>query len=603
MKFLSQFIRALLAQMLAFISLFFILFFLGMFFVFFFISQASADFSEEMGEISNYQLSDKDHILEIDLSNIVEAPTNSESREIERFFSNLSGEDYSPGISLYNLTSLLKKAAKDDKIIAVSLDLSQGTNMGLSQISEFNRSLDLFKKSGKKVYSHAEEYSQRAYLAASAADSIFMHPMGVVGLKGFGIVSLYFKKLLTNMGISIDVWKMGKYKSAVEFLSEEKPSPASMKALQELLDDLWASFTPQLMQKSLKTKEELKNIVENRNAFLPQKALELGVINGLCDKSEYMEKFSKNYDRVDALDYLLTMELDQDHDDEQKSIALVYLNGSIIDNSDDVHSSINRNTLDILKDIEEDDDLSSVVLRINSPGGSALMSDRIWKQLERIKKDKTVIVSFSNVAASGGYYIACGADRIFTESQTITGSIGVIGLMISAEETLHGIGVYNATIQTHKNAIGTEGGLFKRISRYTYEQIDELLKDVYDKFLNRVAQGRGLDVNYVHKIGQGRVWSGKRAVDLKLADEIGGLDKALAFAAQKEGLTNYEVVEYPKKDVFNSLKSAFLSTGIQTFPLLKTGLKVSREFSQLGIDLDDLSKLSVQARMPYFQVR
>ena len=604
MKFISHFLKALFAQILAFISVFFIHLFTAIFFVYLVFSNAQDTFidHEEVKRYHAFSENEK-YLLEIDLSNIVESPINQDEN-IKQFFDELSGQDdYPVSINLHDLTQTLKRAAKDKKISAISLDLSRGTNMGFAQVAAFHRSLDDFKKSGKKIYAHAESYNQLAYLAASAADSVFVHPMGVIEIKGLAILSLHFKKLLSNLGISVDVWQMGKYKSAVEFLSDEKPSPFSIRAKQELLDDLWGTLSPQLMQKALKTKEELKEIVTKRLTFLPQKAADLGFINGLCDQTQYNKKFSKQYEKINITDYLHTNEMDDNEVDKEKSIALVYLNGSIVDESDDIHTSINRNTLEMLEDIEKNDDISGVVFRINSPGGSALLSDRVWEQIERIKKDKTVAVSMSNFAASGGYYIASGAHRIFTESQTITGSIGVIGVMLSAEEMLYDAGVYNAIVQTHQNAISTEAALVKKISRYTYQQLDELLKDIYDKFLHRVAQGRNLDVNYVHKIGQGRVWSGKKAVELKLADEIGGIDKALSFVAQKEGFTDYKVVSYPKSDVISSLKQVLLTRGIQAFPLLKAGQKISTELSQLGLNIENPSQISVQARMPHLQIQ
>lgn len=558
MKFLSNLLSAFISQMIALFVLV-VLLSIGLVSLIGSLSDMDQDIAVSLGGRKATSYKDpvaikemKNKILWVDLSEVVDAPNPELNTPMQNLLDGFFDGDQGGGISLYHLCESLDQAAKDETVSAIYIDLDKGNTLGLSQINTLHRSLNRFKKSGKKIYCYAEGYSQSDYLTASVSDSIFMHPMGSVELKGFAMQSFHLKDFLSKYRIDVSVWQQGKYKSAVEaFTTSKSPSPAKAIASRELLHDLWNSFVPQLMQRTKSSKEELIEMVSERKALLSQSALTLHVLDGLCPRDQLLQRFEKQkLSKIYISEYLYSKRTDTPSNSD-KAIALVYLSGALnnIDERDDYDNNINRGVLEMLEEIEKDEDLSGVVLRVNSPGGSALLSDLIYDRIERIKKTKTVVVSMGNYAASGGYYISANAHKIFTEPQTITGSIGVIGLMLSFGKTLEGIDINTSLIQTHKNSYYL--GSLTKPSPYTHQQIQEQVKDVYDRFLEKVSTGRNLSIDYVHKIAQGRVWSGKRAVELKLADEIGGIKEAIDFISQKGNFKNPTVVEYPKNRSFS----------------------------------------------------
>jgi protease-4 len=454
----------------------------------------------------------------------------------------------------------IEMASKDESIKGIYIRIYP-FSASIAQLEELRKALKNFKQSGKWIYVYADNYFQGDYYIASVADKIILNPQGNVLWKGLASQITFYKKALEKLDIQVQVFRHGKFKSAVEPFILDKMSDENRQQMRTLLSSVWDNILQNISESRRIPKEQLHQYANDLTIKDAESALKYKIVDVLADEKETEEllleqaKSDKKKIFVDYHDYKSKATEKYDNESNNK-IAVVYASGQIIDyvdgNTDDV--IVPSKILKTLKKLEDNENIKAVVLRVNSPGGSAFASEVIWQAIQQLKSKKPVIVSFGEVAASGGYYISCGADYIFTDHNTITGSIGVFGMLPNIQNLMQkDLGLYTDTVKT--NTYADFMSVLRPVQNREYEVIMHSIEKVYNTFLKRVSEGRKLDINYVDNIGQGRVWSGKDAVKLKLADAIGTLEDAIAYAAEKAKVTNFKVEEYPKpKDPFEQLR-------------------------------------------------
>lgn len=495
--------------------------------------------------------------------------------------------------------------AKDDEDIkGVSIN-NNFIIAGLAQTQAIRKALEDFKKSGKFIYTYGDFYMQKDYYLASVADSIFLNPVGALDFRGLSSEVLFFKDLQEKTGVKMEVIRHGKYKSAVEPFIANEMSEANRTQIKELISSLWNSMVEDISDGRNILAEDLNVIADTLGGRSPEYAKLSGLIDDIIFYDQYEQKLknavglqlSKDLNIVSLSDYVMRSNKKVDRKGKDK-IAVVFAQGEILygEGGPDVigQGIINKA---IIK-AKEDKDIKAIVLRVNSPGGSALTSDIIWREIELAKKKKPVIVSMGNVAASGGYYIAVGADKIFAEPTTVTGSIGVFGTVPNMAELAGEIGINAEQVGTNKNAV--EYSLFEPMSDDFRNLVQESVESTYDTFLQRVSQGRNISMAAADSLAQGRVWSGVDAKRLGLIDELGNLEDAIVEAAKMAELTEYGVKKFPR-----------YKSGLERFmeDLGGASAKVKQDFINDEIGAEAYSVLKqiksamqqqgVQARMPF----
>lgn len=477
---------------------------------------------------------------------------------------------------LFNLINAIDYAATDDKIKGISID-NNIIVAGVAQIQALRDALLRFKTSGKFITAYGDIYTQKDYYLSSVADTIFVNPAAIFEFKGLSTERLYYKDFEDKTGLKMEVVKLGKYKSAVEPYLLNEMSDENREQISIYLNSIWNTMKTQIATSRGLSGETVDAIAEDLLARNARLALESGLVDQIAYHDEYLNALknelgianSEDLNTISIADYAEHADLRLRIQNKSKDrIAVIYAEGEIIygdGNKDYIGQGVMN---EAIKEAREDASVKAIVLRINSPGGSALTSELIWREIELTKQVKPVIVSMGNVAASGGYYIACNADKIIAEPTTITGSIGVFGTLPNAKGFADTIGINAEQVTTHKNALTYS--FFEPLSEDQRAYLMNGIYDVYDLFTQRVADGRGMTQDRVKAIGEGRVYTGLDAVELGLVDEIGGLDVALEYAAEAAALSNYKIEEYP---VFEMN----LEDVIQNFGLIKSDEAMLRE--------------------------
>lgn len=498
---------------------------------------------------------------------------------------------------LVDVLHAIEYATADDKIKGISI-LNSNSSLGLAQTKALRDALEDFKKSGKFIYAYANYYSQKEYYLNSVADKIYLNPVGELELKGLSVETMFFKDFQEKSGIKVEVIRHGKFKSAVEPFLENKMSDANKVQTTALLNSLWSSVISDISKSRNISISHLNEIAENLSARTPQMAKNEKLIDEIAYEDVYHNDIKKalktnqeeEYTSISIDDYAEKVATSQINFEAKDKIAIIYAQGEIMSGEGDVtvigEGAMRRS----LKEAREDENVKSIVLRIDSPGGDALTSELIWREIELTKKVKPVVVSMGNYAASGGYYIACNAHKIYAEATTITGSIGVFGMLPNFTTAANKIGVSTETVKTHTNAAGFSP--FTTLDSSTRAFAQEGVERIYFTFVNRVASGRKLTTQQVDAIGQGRVWTGQDAKKIGLVDAIGGLDDAIKEAAKLGKTTKYRLQDYPEFDKsFNDL--------LENFGLAQTKEKLLKE--ELGTEnymiLQRIKQLSTQKRI------
>ena len=511
---------------------------------------------------------------------------------------------FEEGQGLDELLHAIKVAKTDNRIQGISIK-NNFLLAGLAQTQELRKALEDFKESGKKIYALSDYYSQKDYYLASVADKVFLNPQGLMDFKGLSSEVLYYKKLQEKSGVKMEVIRHGKYKSAVEPFLSDTMSEENRTQIKELLGSVWNQMLTDIADSRNVSIADLNTIADTLGARTPQMAMNSGLLDGLRYQDEYQNDWKEalgvgqeeDINVISLSDYVSVTKT-KDLLAGKDKIAIVFAQGEILygEGNRDV---IGQGTLmRALRKARENDNVKAVVLRVNSPGGSSLVSDIIWREVVLTKEVKPVVVSFGNVAASGGYYLAVGADKIFAEPTTITGSIGVFGTIPNIAELSEDIGINAEQVGTNVNSV--DYSFFEPMKERFRKQLEEGVEMTYNTFLERVAEGRDMTKEAVNEVAQGRVWSGVDAMELGLVDELGNLDDAVAAAAEMVGLDGYGIRKYPKyKSDFERFMEDFSSTK------LKIGESIIKEELGYGTfeTLKQLKRMTeqkgIQARMPF----
>ncbi|WP_373781433.1 signal peptide peptidase SppA [Kaistella sp.] len=492
-------------------------------------------------------------VLTLDFkTSIIDSPT--EDQEDLFAFSNKQ-----KNILIFDMLEAIKKAKTDDKIKGISIE-TDGIRAGFTQLDDIRNALEDFKKSGKFVYAYGNVVSQSAYYLGSVADQYILNPAGGIDLKGLSTEVLYMKNFADKYGIGIQIIRHGKYKSAVEPFMRDDMSPENKEQLSTLLNDIWSINSNKIATSRKIDSAQFRTVVDSLYGAIPVLSLKNKLADKLMQKSEYdqMLKTKLNLKEKDKLVKVSFNKYINSYSDDSKKdqqIAVLYASGAIY-NGEGFQEIYADNFVKEIKKLTENDNVKAVVLRINSPGGSANASDEILFELQRLKKKKPIIVSFGDYAASGGYYIAMAADKIYSEPNTLTGSIGVFGMIPYFKEVANKNGFTAIPVTTNANS-----NMYSPINGVTpggVTILTESVEQTYKRFVHFVTENRKKSFDQIDEIGGGRVWSGTRAKQIGLVDELGTLQDAIAFAAQKAKLKDYGVTSFPKKmsqfdQIFKSL--------------------------------------------------
>jgi protease-4 len=464
----------------------------------------------------------------------------------------------SKSYGIHQIGSVLEKAKNDERIKGIVLKISN-VNMGLSTIDNLRDYLKDFKSSGKFIIAYGETFSMGAFYLNSIADKIYLYPEGMIDFRGLGSEMMFFKKALDKLDVDVQIirGKDNKFKGAVEPFMYEKMSAENKLQISKLLDDVWKNMTHNIKDSRDISLESLNEIADSIYSYNSTGCLKYNLVDNLIYEDQLDSIIKKNIginkdDKVQNI--LFKKYLDgkspktgTNFGQNNGNIAVVYALGTIVSGKGLDGEMGSTTIVKAINKAKNDSSIKAVVLRVNSPGGSALASDVIWRSVEKTKEIKPVIVSMGDLAASGGYYISCGADRIFAEPNTITGSIGVFGMIPNLGRMLENkIGITFDRVETNDHAALT---MFSPLDKKELSTIQKGVDEIYESFISKVAFGRdGLKKSDVHNVAMGRVWSGKEALDLELVDEIGDLQSAIKFAANKVGLekTEIKLVHYPK---------------------------------------------------------
>lgn len=544
-----------------------------------------------------------DKLLHIKLNYAVE--DRAENNPLNQFRMNPFGGlelDFKKTLSLYEVTQALDAASKDDQIKGIILDFAS-IPTSLANTEEIRKALVEFKKSGKYIYAYSYGYTQKSYYLASVADSIYLYPLGGFEMGGLGGSQMYFKNTLEKLGVDpIVVRPTGnKFKSAVEPFIYDKSSPENRIQTMKYLTSIWDEFVAAYSAKSGLSIEEINRLANTLAISEAEHALQYNLVDRIVYRDEFEAAVKKaaHANKEDNIN-LITLEAYYAQMKPKTSavdkIAVIYAAGSIVDKSSKPTEEISPEPfVKAIKDAVKDNDVKAIVLRVNSPGGSALASDIIWREIVLAKKSKPVVVSMGGYAASGGYYISCAADTIVADANTITGSIGVFSIMFNSQKLFNKhLGVTMDTIKTHQYADFPNA--FRPMSARENEVLTESVNKIYQTFLSRVAEGRKLTTSYVDSIGQGRVWTGKDALELGLVDVIGGLNDAIAIAAKMGNTQTYSLETYPKvSDPITEMLKGFNSE--MKMDLLREAVGIHPVYYQHIKQLQQMQ--GVQARLPF----
>lgn len=527
--------------------------------------------------------------------------------ETSSFKFNPNTFEFDKSLGLSDVLIALDEAAEDKKVSGIFIDIS-GAPMGFSSLHEFRNGIDRFKASGKFVvaYNSGEAISQKALLFSAVADESYVFPSSIVEFLGLGAELMYFKNMLDKLSIEMQVIRGegNDFKSAVEPFFMDKMSDSSRMQTHRLLNALWFEYKETLGKSRNLSVKYLDSIAENALVRRGTHAVNLKLYDGAKYRDEIIEilkektgtKADDDLNFVDFYKYARNKSEDKKVLDESKdpNIAVLFASGDISKDGDGIASD---KLVKEIREIREEEDIKAVVLRINSPGGSALASDEIWRELKLLAESKTLIVSMGDVAASGGYYIAAPAHRIFAQRSTITGSIGVFGVIpYTGKMFEEKIGINFDYVKTNEYGVMS---LNKKLSEKEFQMIQDEVDDIYTEFLDIVSEGRKLSVDQVKKIAKGRVWIGEDALRIGLVDELGGLRDAMAYAAKKAEIDKPIFEYYPKQDEdkFNDLLVAFADDEMKSkLPHSALGKEA---FKMLELIRVASEMHGVQARLPF----
>lgn len=506
----------------------------------------------------------------------------------------------SRSLGLNDILSRIEAAKTDQNIKGIYLNVS-GVNAGFSTAKAIREAIIDFKSSGKFVLSFADVMTQKGYYINAVADEVYLNPQGTLDFRGLATSVMFFKEAMDKLGIDMQILKVGTYKSAVEPFMMNAMSEANKEQVNSYLGSIYTTFLSDISDSRKISADSLRHIAEGYLIREPEDAKKLGFVNDLFYKDQVLEVLRKKLELAENKEVPYISLLDYKNKANAGAagasrVAVLYAYGDIVDGEGTDGQIGGDNFSRELRSLRTDDKVKAVVLRVNSPGGSALASEAIWREVELTKKVKPVIVSMGDYAASGGYYIAAAADSIFADPTTITGSIGVFGMIPNFKNLFNEkLGIHFDAVKTAKFA-DMDVDLDRGLTEEEKTILQTGVNNIYQVFMKRVADGRKMSVAEVDSIGQGRVWTGEQALKLGLVDKLASLDDAVKAAASKAKLTDYRVSEYPRaKEPFANLLSSskdkiklwFLEDELGTY------VKYLQEIKKVS------SLSGVQARLPY----
>ncbi|MFD2555937.1 signal peptide peptidase SppA [Sphingobacterium tabacisoli] len=501
-------------------------------------------------------------------------------------------------IGLNDVLARIKAAKTDDNIKGIYLNPSS-VGMGFASLKAIRDALVDFKESKKFIIAYSDGYSQKAYYLSTVADSVYLNPQGSLDFRGLSSSVVFMKEAMDKLGVEMQVIKVGTYKSAVEPFILNEMSVANREQVTSYLGSIYESFLSDIAEARKQPVDSLKHIASEYLVRNADDALRYKFIDGKLYKDELLSALKKRLDVAEDKDISSVSILNYAGNAATTSgdkIAVLYAYGDIVDGEGSIGQIGGDKVSRQLRKLRRDKDIKAIVLRVNSGGGSALASDVIWREVELIKKEKPIVVSMGDYAASGGYYIAAAADSIFAESSTLTGSIGVFGLIPNFKGLLNNkLGIHIDEVNTGKFS-SLMGNPDKPLTEEERSIVQMEVNRTYATFMERVANGRKMKVEAVDSIGQGRVWTGKQALELGLVDGIGNLQRAIGAAAAKASLKNYQIVELPEKeDPFASI----LSSSKDRVKMWLFGEELG-DYQKYLLDVTKVLKhTGIQARLPY----
>jgi len=499
------------------------------------------------------------------------------------------------------ILNAIENAKTDVNIKGISIETDY-VNAGLAQTQAIRNKLVEFKESGKFILAYGDMYDQKKYYLSTAADSVFLNPVGGLDFKGLSMEVMYLKDIQNKTGVKMEVIRHGKYKSAVEMYLSDKMSPANREQISSFLGSIWGEMLADISESRNLSLDALNDIADGLKTRTPQLALEHNMVDGLL----YLDQYENSLRAAAGLDAKTKLKLvtigkyiqsgkGRIKATAKDKIAVIYAQGEIHYAKGDEDVIGQKMMSKAIRRAVKDKNIKAIVLRVNSPGGSALASDLIWRELELAKKEKPLVVSMGNYAASGGYYIACNADKIFAEPTTLTGSIGVFATIPNLSGLANDIGINAEQVSTNKSA---SYSVFEPMTAAFRDVAQGGVENVYTTFIQRVADGRNMKVSDVDAIGQGRVWTGVEAIENGLVDVLGNLDDAVAEAAEMAELVEYKRINLPvyKKDFKESMGGLpFMNTkeAILKEELGQENFRIYQDFKRVyGLK-------GMQARIPY----
>ncbi len=598
---MKQFFKFMFASMLGTVLSGLVLFFICLAIITGMVASSMSDLQQKQ-KTANVK---ENSVLLVDLDQQIQERGSKEDLNIN--FGPIQAANY---LGVHDVVENLEKAAKDDRIKGIYLK-STLPLAGMAHLHDIREALKEFKESGKWIMAYNELYSQKGYYMASVADEVYLFPEGAAEVKGMSSTIMFFKGALEKIGVEAQIirGKNNKFKSAVEPFMYEKMSDANRKQMTEFIGDFWTNMKTDIAEARGLTVEQVNEIADNLTSVSAEGSLNAGLVDALIYEDEFLRKLADKVDEedIDDINFIRINKYknaklpagEEGYKRSKNEIAVIYANGEIVSGKSDETQIGSTTFAEAIRELRMDDDTKAAVLRVNSPGGSALASEVIWRELTLFAQEKPLVVSMGNLAASGGYYIATPGAKIFAGENTITGSIGVFGILPNMQELFtEKMGLSFDGVKT--NQFADLGDLSRPLTDAEYAILQNQVEKTYSTFLQRVADGRDLEVSYVDGIGQGRVWSGEDALGNGLVDEIGTLQDAIEeVAAMAEISDDYRLKGYPElKDPFEKILEELNMETVRA--KLITGYVKDPQLVQIMEQIQQVKEMrGVQMRMPF----
>ena len=516
-----------------------------------------------------------------------------------------AGFDDSDVLGVYDIRRVLEKAKDDDKISGIYLN-ADNVPLGLTNLETLREAMEDFKSEGKFIIAYAKYYTQNAYYLATAADQLYVHPLGGVDFKGYGVTGEFYKNMFDKAGVKMEVFYAGQFKGATEPYRLSEFSPQNEMQYRQYINHMFDAYLKTVSEARGLSVAQLRTIADEYAGGKAETALSSGLVDSLAYEDQALDdirlRLGKDLDEkfpVTTLNNYVSGKVKKKNRKSDNVVAVLFAEGGISDGKTSPGSIGDKDYVKAIKKIKDNEDVKAVVVRVNSPGGSAMASENIWRELELVKEEgKPVIISMGGVAASGGYYIAAAGDTIVAEETTLTGSIGVFGAFPNAQELLNEkIGITFDTIKTGQFSTGMSLGVGLTDAERNF--IQSSIEDTYETFLKRVSDARDMPRDAVHEIAQGRVWPADAALENGLVDVIGTLDDAIAIAANKAGITDdYRLRDYPSmKNPLQQVFDEILNPQSTRTKILKEELGALYPYYESAQRIKEIQ--GIQARMPF----